>query len=501
MKNLFKTFIRFSFLVMSGLMSLPALSGFASGESFTPDGIVHSEGVTVFMAVDGAYSPGLKPFSTGGHGKFFLTDWRHAEDSVSWTFEVPTDARSDENQAEKRSDVRSDVRSDEFQVRILLEKKSQQPARVTLTTDAQTLSLPLDERTIQWDRLVFPETATLKPGKHQMTLTIHSDSNAADDAPNLDFRVLSVELVKPEAAIQQEIESKNLRADTQWIQQAGFGLMVHWTSQSAPLSGKRKSYSEAVRDFDVTRFAEQAEQMGAHFVVFTTSHAQMFLPAPIQSLDEILPGRTTSRDLIQDLAVELQKRGIRLMLYFHLGASSDPEWQTASGFWETDTTHFFENWKKIVSEIGLRYGDLLAGWWFDDGTVNYYYRSPDWKSLLLAARAGNPHRLVGFNPWELPSPTPFQDLYLGEGTDCPSGTQGLLENVEDGRYPTGSHRGLQSCATLMGSPRWVHDQENQKIPPIRWTTNELTEKIAQFRRFKNVLIINVEISQEGTILP
>ena len=80
----------------------------------------------------------------------------------------------------------------------------------------------------------------------------------------------------------------------------------------------------------------------------------MFLPAPIQSLDEILPGRTTSRDLIQDLAVELQKHGIRFMLYFHLGASSDPEWQTASGFWETDTTHFFENWKKIVSEIGLR---------------------------------------------------------------------------------------------------------------------------------------------------
>jgi hypothetical protein len=87
-----------------------------------------------------------------------------------------------------------------------------------------------------------------------------------------------------------------------------------------------------------------------------------YFPAPIKALDAIIPGRTTTRDLPAELAAALNKRGLKLFLDYHLGASDDTEWLKASGFWETDTSKFFANWKAIISEVGERYGDKLAGW-------------------------------------------------------------------------------------------------------------------------------------------
>ena len=103
-----------------------------------------------------------------------------------------------------------------------------------------------------------------------------------------------------------------------------------------------------------------------------------------------------------------------------------PDWLKASGFWETDTTKFFNNWKSIIAEAGERYGDKLAGWWFDDGTTNYYYRSAPWESLAKAAKAGNPQRLVSFNAWEMNNPTRFHDYCTGEACYDPRGIDALL---------------------------------------------------------------------------
>jgi hypothetical protein len=96
-----------------------------------------------------------------------------------------------------------------------------------------------------------------------------------------------------------------------------------------------------------------------------------------------------------ELARALGQRGIKLILYYHLGAVSDPEWLKACSFWETDTRPFFRNWQAVISEVGRRYGSRLAGWWFDDGSVNYYYRSAPWEQLTRAARAGYPRWVVG----------------------------------------------------------------------------------------------------------
>jgi len=238
--------------------------------------------------------------------------------------------------------------------------------------------------------------------------------------------------------------------------------------------------------------------MGVGFVVFTTAHGRQVFPAPIAALDQALPGRTTRRDMVADLAAALEKQGIRLMLYYHLGAVSDPEWMQACGFWETDTRRLFDTWQAIVSEVGLRYGDRLAGWWFDDGSISYYYRSAPWEDLLRAARAGSDKRLVGFNPWELPSPTEFQDLYLGEGNAHPGGAEDRLKSDGDGRYPSGPYQGQQGCGTLIFEDDWIYHGRPGRP---RWDAPRLAALLDAFAVCRNVPIFNLEVGQEGGLSP
>jgi len=325
-------------------------------------------------------------------------------------------------------------------------------------------------------------------------------ARSPDDTNSFNASVFSIELVRPAVRERLHLAALKLRSDTRWFQKCRYGLMCHWTSESFPRHGKCKPYDQAVREFDVEGFAGQVQQTGAGFVVFTTSHAQHFFPAPLESLDQVLPGRTARRDLVADLADALGRRGVKLFLYYHLGASSDPAWLKATGFWETDTSRLFNNWTAMISEAGQRYGDRLAGWWFDDGAISYYYRSAPWERLATAAKAGHPRRLVAFNPWELPSPTEFQDYFCGEGNADP-GTGGLVAIGGNGRISSGPHQGLQACATLITEHDWVHARKDTEIGPPKWNAPQLAALLREFISRKNVPIFNLEIYQEGALSP
>jgi hypothetical protein len=178
----------------------------------------------------------------------------------------------------------------------------------------------------------------------------------------------------------------------------------------------------------------------------------------------------------------------------------DSEWMTASGFFETDTSRLFNNWCSIVSEVGNRYGKKLAGWWFDDGTTNYYYRSAPWERLEKAAKAGNPDRLIGFNPWELPLATEFQDYFCGEGFGDP-GVGGTLPVGGDGRFPDGPYQGLQACATLIVDGDWGHWKKDSEIGKPNKTAADMARYLNAFISHKSVPIFDLEIYQDGTCSP
>ncbi len=453
-------------VVLCGCCAL--LAGGAGAESFVPDGRVNPDDYTVLMAVDAPLPEGARRFQAGGHGKFYVEGWTRPEQVFRWDITVPAD--------------------DAYAVNVLTRRQGGAPAELTVSCGTQRARGWLAAAGQAWRRQALDGVLRLPAGRQTVTLEARGT--------NFALTVMSLELVRPAVRERLHQAALALRADTAWLQAARYGFMVHWTSRSCPRHGPRKPYAEAVRDFDVEAFASQAQAGGAGFVVFTTSHAEMYFPAPIRALDRILPGRTTERDLVADLAAALGRRGIRLMLYYHLGAGDDSAWLRACGFWETDTARVFANWVAVVSEVGQRYGDKLAGWWFDDGAISYYYRSAPWEQLTRAAKAGNPRRLVGYNPWELPSPTEFQDFFCGEGFADPAG-DGTLPEGGSGRYANG----LQACATLITEGDWGHFRENAEPGRPRWTAAEMTALLAQFGARGNVPIFNLEIGQEGALAP
>ena len=182
---------------------------------------------------------------------------------------------------------------------------------------------------------------------------------------------------------------------------AGYGLMVQAGGWSYPEHGAKKEWPKGIEDFDVERFATMASDMGAGYVVWSATWITYDFPAPIKAIDRILPGRTSLRDLVGDLADALAKRGIKLILYYHLGHGPGPnvEWWNRNWTSHEDMTRFFENFCAITTEVGERYGRRLAGWMIDDGMI--YYPAP-FERLGKALKAGNPARLISYNSWVLP---------------------------------------------------------------------------------------------------
>jgi len=69
----------------------------------------------------------------------------------------------------------------------------------------------------------------------------------------------------------------------------------------------------------------------------------------------------------------------------------------------------------FLSEIGSRYGEKLAGYWFDS-----WYQSlaayPDVpiEAIYRYCKAGDPGRITAFNFWIFPVLTPWEDYWAGE---------------------------------------------------------------------------------------
>lgn len=443
---------------------------------FYPDPRVQRDTIHVLSAYDADLSAGLERHRGEVHMKNPTTSWVDADQTFTWH-------------------ITSD-RTEPFEVRALVAHKSgvAVTVQVNVPQTACTVSAiqpALPGSANPWRRVPLDGLLMLAKGDNTLILrTIPLDGSA------FEMEAFAIELVRTEVRERLHIEAQALKSDMTWLRRAGYGFMNHWTQAVYPEHGLPKSYADAVHDFDVERYADQIARGGAGFVVLTTTHGPHYFPAPLASLDAILPGRTTARDLVADLIDALGRRGIRLFLYYHLGAQSDPEWLKVSGFFDTDTSKLFGNWQKMIREVGERYGTGLAGWWFDDGAVNYYYRTAPWPELSRAAKAGNPDRLIGYNAWFQPPATEFQDYHCGEIIEDPSYGGALLPNG-DGRYVGEPYRGLNAVSTIISEKYWDHSRPDEPISEARWDSAEIATLIREFRRYTCVPIFNLEIYQDG----
>ncbi|MBM7797991.1 hypothetical protein JOE57_000912 [Microlunatus panaciterrae] len=302
-----------------------------------------------------------------------------------------------------------------------------------------------------WDRLTLG-SLLLPQGTSTLRLTRNATSTA-------DVPVKSLELL-PTATREEYLRRvRAAKVDSQWLTDARYGLFFQYGGWSYPPTGERKSIEDQCRDFDVERFVAMVLASGAGYVMWSYTWASFEVQGPNPVIDRILGhGDNTSRiDLILTLARALKTQGIRFLLYYHNGHDEDPAWWEKqcfpAGYRETgvgDKSIFERNWMKIISWIGEHFGELLDGFWFDDGA---YYYPTDFERLLTAARTGNPQRIVSYNSWVGPTLTSFQDYRSGEDYD--GGVEGGTVVGPDGVYLTGrtaASAGMPTtCSTRTGA--------------------------------------------------
>jgi hypothetical protein len=331
----------------------------------------------------------------------------------------------------------------------------------------------------------------LTRGINPVTLQV----SGADTDEVVRLRCLEVLPVSASAEVTAAEESARVqRASTGWFVKTGYGAMFHWTDFTQPREGAKKLYPDAVDLFDVNAFAGLLEEMGAGYVIFTLNHAHPHCPAPIHAWETVHPGWTTKRDLIGDIAAALEKRGIRLILYINSPVLTNFGKTGATGLYELTFSEeqFTEIHKNVLSEIGSRYGEKLAGYWFDS-----WYQSlaayPDVpiEAIYRCCKVGNPNRITALNFWIFPVLTPWQDYWAGE--------LNALQNPFESRYiQTGAGTGFQAHGMVSLLPSWVHS-ETGPIPPPQFSTEDLIAHVKANMEHQAVTTINIGVYQDGTL--
>jgi hypothetical protein len=332
-----------------------------------------------------------------------------------------------------------------------------------------------------FQRIEYNPRVHLKKGIYEVSL---KSENVDNGVHVMDLRALELEPVSAVININADIEKAvKSRASTEWLVKAGYGLMFHYTSQSVNPDGSNKPYKQAVNDFDVKKFADLVEETGAGYVIFTIGHAQQYCPAPIASWEKCHPGMTTKRDLIEEMANALNKKGIRLILYMN-------SYGTAK-FGRVDNLEFYKTFTDILKEFGDRYKEKVAGYWFDCW-YQIFEGFPDipFEDFFKACKTGNKDRIICLNSWIYPSVSSWQEYWAGEVASPV--VLPVKGHMVDGPVPD-----LRYQALLIMEPYWV--QQRADHPNPRFTASELSKYIRDCMANGGAVTINMGIHQDGTV--
>lgn len=339
-----------------------------------------------------------------------------------------------------------------------------------------------------FERVKLSGLIALEAGKQKITI---ATSGIEKEDVLFDFR--SAELLpvsKKEAIAAEETRAENARASVGWLVKSGYGLMFHWTSQSVQPNGYIKKYEDAVNDFDVEKFANMVEETGAGYVLFTIGHAESYCPAPLKSWEKVHPGHTTKRDLIEEIANALNKKGVRLMCYLNGPlAFKFPKEKVST---QQENQAFVANYTAILTEMGKRYQNKIAGYWFDSWyRIFEGFPEVPFEHFFNTAKIGNKDRIICLNPWIYPDVTPWQDYWSGEVQD----PIGLPENgfMKNGPSPNLPYQALLT----MEKHLWV--QQKAQIADPKYSSEQLSTYIKACMNNGGAVTINLAIHQDGTV--
>jgi hypothetical protein len=191
------------------------------------------------------------------------------------------------------------------------------------------------------------------------------------------------------------------KRDADWLMAARYGVFMHFLPEDAQGLAR-------VNEFDVEALAKQLDSIGAKYFVLTLGQNSGYFNSPNATYDRLAGctagERCAGRDLPLDLYRALHPRGIRLMLYLPCQVpNEDARAQKAFGLPEGRRDQpidlaFAHKWAAVIQEWSDRYGDKVSGWWFDGGYEWIHFNDAIAEVYARAAKHGNPHSLVTFNP-------------------------------------------------------------------------------------------------------
>ncbi len=221
--------------------------------------------------------------------------------------------------------------------------------------------------------------------------------------------------------------------NTDWFRDAGFGIMVHFLKEVFVPVGGATEWNDAVNKFNVEKFAEQANEAGVGYVLFTLGQNSGYYCSPNSAFDAAVgvePGELCSkRDLPMDLMKELNKYDIPLLLYLPSNPPVNNKLVSDKfnyPFKKDSATSQFNQpiLEDMIREWSLRYGKGVKGWWFDGLYSWNAIRSTRMDMSLkhnisthtLAAKAGNISSIVTYNSGfgQIKANTPYCDYTSGE---------------------------------------------------------------------------------------
>lgn len=407
-----------------------------------------TDNLVVLMAAGAQHNSGLTLYRSGSGNypkHFWINNWNdNTNDYFKWHVSL--------------------ANAGDYRVYAKLSSGVVAPLKLSVEGTAETLSF--STRNIGWDRL-DAGVISLPVGASKLVLV-------RDSADTTNLSILSLELIRESDRAAYEQRVADFRSDTTWMSRSKYGLMFQMGPWGYPASGAKKSFEDFTADFDVPEFVAMVKGTGARYAIWSLTWWTYQVCAPLESVDTVLGNgsRTSSRDLIGEIATALKQENIRFMLYYHTGQDShlgynSSDWWQAQQFPAAEFTSrgtgdrsvFFNNWEKVVTEVGNRYGNKLDGWFFDDGLV--YYPAP-FERLGRAAKAGNPNRLISYNPWIAVRHTDFQDVWMGEGYHGESQT-GSTPAGGNGVFTDGPLKGLLQHSMFVTEQDWGVHSQNQAI--------------------------------------
>ena len=315
-----------------------------------------------------------------------------------------------------------------------------------------------------------------------------------------------------------------------WMRDAKWGVFAHYLAQPASSKpgdpGYRpgvtiEAWNQQVDSFDVRSLAESLSAIHARYFFLTIGQNSGYYCAPNETYDRLV-GRTPSwlsrRDLVADLAAELEPRGIRTLVYLPSHAPADDRqavealectpdwdatrWQLRPGRYlrskETDErlSAFQRNWEAIVTEWSSRWGRTVHGWWIDGcyhaDRMYRYPDAPNFASFAAALRSGNPDSIVAFNPGVRLPVTPMSDVEdytAGEVSGAFPITAAPWERADPQEGLIG---GVQYHLLTYAGAYWGRGEPRLSAPFLRAYTEHI-------HRLGGVVTWDVPISADGTI--